>query len=209
MDFRPNRRSLHGVPLSTGMSGNIRTCFTAGTKWSQTHNPIRRPVVFHADDLGRTRPLTTASVEAFTNGVLTSTSVLANGPNAENAIQRVLRLRRRSATDRRPESNRRFLLDDPVHIIRLGYPSEFDAGATPDRRSISVRIARHKGRFTGRCKLFATLLRSRGRILAALEAELVEQIVWVLDHGVRPTHVNGHQYFELIPGVSNVVSESC
>ena len=30
---------------------------------------------------------------------------------------------------------------------------------------------------------------------------------WIIDHGVRPTHLNGHQYMELVPGVAELIPE--
>ena len=164
-------------------------------------------MVFHADDLGQNSAIDDGIVDALANGVLTSTAVLANGPNAENAIQRVLRLEAARRTDRHLESNRRFLLDDPVESFDLGIHLNLTQGRPLTDEQYPSELLDEQGCFAGRCKLFATLLRSRGRFLAALEAELAEQIVWVLDHGVRPTHVNGHQYIELFPGVSDVVCD--
>jgi chitin disaccharide deacetylase len=170
------------------------------------HALIRR-VVFHADDLGMNSAVDDGILEAFTNGVLTSTSVLANGPSAGNAIQRVLRLRAALCTGGRPDPDRRLLLDDPGTSFDLGIHLNLTQGRPLTSDRYPSELLDSQGCFTGHAKLFTTLLRSGKRLLDALEAELVEQIVWVLDHGVRPTHVNGHQYVDLIPRVSNVVTD--
>jgi predicted glycoside hydrolase/deacetylase ChbG (UPF0249 family) len=172
-----------------------------------TAKPIHGRVVFHADDLGLNSAIDDGILDAFTNGVLTSTAVLANGPSAENAIQRVLRLKAAWCADGHLESSRRFLLDDPDASFDLGIHLNLTQGRPLTGDQYPSELLDEQGCFVGPGKLFATLVRSRGRLLAALEAELVEQIVWVLDHGVRPTHVNGHQYIELFPGVSDVVTD--
>jgi predicted glycoside hydrolase/deacetylase ChbG (UPF0249 family) len=172
-----------------------------------TANPIYGRVVFHADDLGLNSAVDDGILDAFTNGVLTSTAVLANGPSAESAIQRVVQLSVARFADGHLESNRRFLLDDPDTSFDLGIHLNLTQGRPLTGNRYPSELVDEQGCFAGPGKLFATLLRARGRLLAALEAELVEQIVWVLDHGVRPTHINGHQYIELFPGVSNIVTD--
>jgi predicted glycoside hydrolase/deacetylase ChbG (UPF0249 family) len=40
-----------------------------------------------------------------------------------------------------------------------------------------------------------------------LRAELAAQIEWVIDNGVQPSHVNGHQYIELFPGLGEWIAD--
>jgi chitin disaccharide deacetylase len=168
-------------------------------------NFVRR-VVFHADDLGINSAVDDGILDAFTNGVLTSTSVLANGPSAENAIKRVLSLIATECTGGRPDRVRRLLLDDPNTSFDLGIHLNLTQGRPLTGDRYPSELLDTQGCFTSPGKLFRTLLRSGKRLAPALNAELGEQIVWALDHGVRPTHANAHQYIDLIPEVSNVVT---
>jgi chitin disaccharide deacetylase len=55
--------------------------------------------------------------------------------------------------------------------------------------------------------LFARLRRSGERFRAAIRAELQQQVLVICDHGLPPTHLNGHQYIEMIPAISAIVPE--
>src|SRR5262249_46823477 len=61
------------------------------------------------------------------------------------------------------------------------------------------------GCFLGPAQLMAALVRWRRSVIPAIRAELLEQIRLIMDHGVRPTHANGHQYVELFPYISSIV----
>jgi predicted glycoside hydrolase/deacetylase ChbG (UPF0249 family) len=63
------------------------------------------------------------------------------------------------------------------------------------------------GCFPGAGRLFAAMLRHRRRFAVAITAELNEQITFIMDHGLAPTHANGHQYLEMFPFVSPIVVE--
>ena len=39
----------------------------------------------------------------------------------------------------------------------------------------------------------------------AIVDELQSQVQFMLDHGLRPTHLNGHQYIEIVPAVSAII----
>ncbi len=65
-----------------------------------------------------------------------------------------------------------------------------------------------RGCFPGVFSLFARLARRpRDHFAAALHTELSAQVERVVDHGVRPTHLNGHQYIELLPAVAPLLPE--
>src|SRR6185369_14495837 len=53
--------------------------------------------------------------------------------------------------------------------------------------------------------LFCKLWRVVRRWEPAIEAELSAQVERLLDHGLAPTHLNGHQYIETLPGVAAII----
>jgi predicted glycoside hydrolase/deacetylase ChbG (UPF0249 family) len=176
------------------------------------HAPISiRPaggrVVLHADDLGLNSAIDDGILDSFRHGVLTSTSVLANGPSAEQALIQVRRLSTAWCEDRLTESQHRLALDDPRLPFDLGVHLNLTQGRPLTAERYPSELLDDEGRFPGVGPLFAALLRSRRKWQAALRAELAAQIAWVADHGLRPTHVNGHQYVELFPGVGALLPE--
>jgi predicted glycoside hydrolase/deacetylase ChbG (UPF0249 family) len=62
-----------------------------------------------------------------------------------------------------------------------------------------------QGRFVDIGKLLWAVTTSGRRWLRAITAELSAQIAWVVDHGLQPSHVNGHRYVELVPGVGEAI----
>jgi predicted glycoside hydrolase/deacetylase ChbG (UPF0249 family) len=168
-------------------------------------SPILGRVVFHADDLGLNSAVDDGILDAFTQGVLTSTAVLANGPSAETALARVGRLSDAWRDGGFARSHRRLLLDDPGEPFDIGVHLNLTQGRPLTANSYPSELLDDRGRFLGAQRLFAKLLRSRGSWLAPLRAELAAQIAWVVDHSVQPTHANGHQYCELFPGVRAIL----
>ena len=53
--------------------------------------------------------------------------------------------------------------------------------------------------------LFRRLWRSGAAAAAAIEEELTCQVQFLLDRGHQPTHLNGHQYIEMLPVVGPTV----
>lgn len=179
-----------------------------------TSPSISRPTLFlHADDFGMNAAVNAGVVRAVEAGLLTSTSVLANAPAAAAALAAWSRLdvaRRSSPLSTRPTRLRiagtRADCDLGVHVnLTQGRP------LTPDFPS---SLLDRRGCFPGIFGLFAklghlpprTVLGTRARRTAeAIAAELRAQIEFVTSHGISPTHVNGHQYIELIPVVGEIV----
>lgn len=77
----------------------------------------------------------------------------------------------------------------------------------PLTRSYPFELLDVRGCFPGIGRLFAALYRRRRLYEAAVLAELAAQVEFLRDHGQRPTHLNGHQYIELLPGVRPAVRE--
>jgi predicted glycoside hydrolase/deacetylase ChbG (UPF0249 family) len=161
-----------------------------------------RLIAFHADDLGMNSAVDEGIFECFERGVLTSTSVLANGPSAAAALEQMSFLNasaeKRTSAMRTQLGDRGVPFDIGVHLnLVQGRPM------TGDR--YPGDLLDDEGRFVDIGKLFWSVIRSGSRWIEAITAELSAQIAWVVDHGVQPTHVNGHRYVELVPGVGQAI----
>jgi predicted glycoside hydrolase/deacetylase ChbG (UPF0249 family) len=149
----------------------------------------RHRLILHADDFGMSEAVTEGILQSFVQGSLTSTSVLANGPDFARAMVawKTLALGGRG-------------YDLGVHLnLTQGRPlsGERYPAALLDRQ----------GRFPGIAGLFLRLLRPSETALAAIREELRAQFERVAATGVGITHLNGHQYIELLPPVREAVVE--
>lgn len=168
---------------------------------------VRGRVVFHADDLGLNSAIDEGILHAFTNGVLTSTAVLANGPSAEVALEKVRVCSKQWCDGQFGNPRRRLLLEDRREPFDIGVHLNLTQGRPLTGGRYPSELLDDQGRFPDARRVFAELLGSRGKWKAALIAELGAQISWVIDHDVQPTHVNGHQYIELFPGISEIIAD--
>ncbi len=178
-----------------------------------THPPASRKstkqldvrVALHADDLGMNAAVDAGILESFERGILTSTAVLANGPTAALALVQMRLLNNSSAEERITKSPGRAELDDSGEPFDIGVHLNLTQGRPLTGDQYPVDLLDEHGCFPGVGRLFFALLQPKSRWWPALRAELAEQISWVVEQGGRPSHVNGHQYIELIPGVGETV----
>jgi predicted glycoside hydrolase/deacetylase ChbG (UPF0249 family) len=166
----------------------------------------RGRIVFHADDFGMNRAVTDGIVRGFEHGLLTSTSLLANAPDAARAIGEWQRLQQTHRAGRLPSAAVRQELDEPQSPFELGIHLNLTQGR-PLTSGFPSELLDERGRFTGIGRLFASLRHTQPRFESALLAELSAQVEYLLEHGQRPTHLNGHQYIELLPGLRPALRE--
>ena len=170
-------------------------------------SPTAGQVVLHADDLGFNRAVTDGILHGFRCGLLTSTSLLANAPDAARALDEWQQLLDEQATGFLPSADVRRRLGDPATAFDLGIHLNLTQGRPLSGAAYPAELLDRDGRFPGVWTLFRRLRRPRPDWLAAVKAELARQIELVLDHGLRPTHVNGHQYIEMLPAVAAMLPE--
>ena len=162
-------------------------------------------VVLHADDLGLNSAINAGIVRGFERGLLTSTSLLANAPQAAAALASWQDLCRRHAEGVLPSVAARAELDDTRAAFDLGVHLNLTQGRPLSGQGYPAELLDEGGRFPGIAALFYRLQGRPARFGAGIRAELVEQITFVLDHGLRPTHLNSHQYVELLPPVAETI----
>jgi chitin disaccharide deacetylase len=168
--------------------------------------PVCGRVVFHADDLGLNTATDAGILQAFTGGLLTSTSVLANGPSARVALKRVGECSKQWCHGHLDQSWRRSVLGDRREPFDIGIHLNLTQGRPLTEGRYPSELLDDQGRFPGVYRLFALLLGTRRKWKAELTAELAAQINWAIDQNVRPTHANGHQYIELLPYVAEIIA---
>ena len=167
-------------------------------------------LVLHADDLGMNRAVSEGILRGFRDGLLTSTSLLANAPDAGRALQQWKGLAADHAAGRLPSAAARAKAGRSRPPVRSGRPPESHAGPAAYRQPLSGRVARLGRPFSRRFRPVRPAATARPTGSARpFGRNWNEQVQVVCDHGLQPTHLNGHQYIEMIPAVTRGRGRSC
>ncbi|MCH7814883.1 MAG: ChbG/HpnK family deacetylase [Planctomycetes bacterium] len=150
-----------------------------------TPDPGNRQVVFSADDLGLTRAINQGVLRAHTAGVLTSTCLMAVGPEYPHARDDIL--------PRCPN------LGLGVHLTTEGGPPISRASRLPDLVDREGTLACGFVRLWRLCR--------RPAVRGQLKREFAAQIERVLDDGLLVDHLNGHRHIQMIPAIFRMVCE--
>lgn len=169
--------------------------------------PRQQPaaLILHADDFGFNVAVTEGIVEAFRAGLLTGTSLLTNAPAAELAVEQWRRLECARRAEGLSSQAARRQLGDPDAPFDLGAHLNLTQGTPLTADVFPGELLDGAGCFPGPGALYRRLCLRGRRWAHALRDELRAQICWLLDRGLTPTHLNGHQYVEMMPVVSEII----
>jgi len=140
-----------------------------------------RLVIINADDFGWSRGVSAGIVEAHVNGVLTSTTLAANMPAAADCLD--------------------MLKDAPA----LGVGVHLNVAQGPTLSKLGRRLAGPDGLMNRTAVGVIKACLFRPWLLAAVEAEFDAQIRWVIDHGIRPTHLDSHRHAHAFGPIARIV----
>jgi len=139
-------------------------------------------LIVNADDLGWTDGVNRGIVEAFHHGIVTSTSLLANGAAFAGGVEAA-----RSAPG----------LGVGVHL------NLSDGPPVADRETVTS-LLNNDGEFAGGPENLLLRRARRGLSLAEVENEWDAQIQKVRDAGISPTHLDGHKHVHMLPGLLEI-----
>jgi predicted glycoside hydrolase/deacetylase ChbG (UPF0249 family) len=139
-------------------------------------------LIVNADDLGWTDGVNRGIVEAFRNGIVTSTSLLANGVAFASGVAAA-----KSALG----------LGVGVHL------NLSDGSPVADRETVTS-LLNEEGLFAGGPENLLLRRARRGLPLNEVEAEWDAQIQKVRDAGIALTHVDGHKHVHMLPGLFEI-----
>jgi len=138
-------------------------------------------LIVNADDLGWTDGVNRGILEAFHHGIVTSTSLLANGAAFAGGV----------------EAARSPGLGVGVHL------NLSDGPPIADRETVTT-LLNDDGEFAGGPESLL-LRRARGALsLLEVENEWDAQIQKVRDAGIAPTHLDGHKHVHMLPGLFEI-----
>ncbi|MGE5192055.1 MAG: carbohydrate deacetylase [Deltaproteobacteria bacterium] len=173
---------------------------------AQAPRTLRR-LVLHADDFGMNELVNAGILCGFSQGLLTSTSVLANAPACGAALIRWKDLQARFAHDNLPSLETRRRLADSVNRFDLGIHLNLTQGRPLTGDRFPPPLLDRDGLFPGVSGLAARLMKAGSRHRRAIENELCAQIEVLVDGGIAPTHLNAHQYVDVFPSVAAMIPE--
>ena len=139
-------------------------------------------LIVNADDLGWTEGVNRGILDAFRGGIVTSASLLANGPAFEEAVK---------AAKSAPR------LGVGVHL------NLSDGAPVADRESVTSLLDDDGNLAHGPESLLLKRAR-RKLVLDEVEEEWDAQVQKVRDAGIRPTHLDGHKHVHMIPGLFDI-----
>jgi chitin disaccharide deacetylase len=141
-----------------------------------------KSLIVNADDLGWTDGVNNGILEAFHHGILTSTSLLANGAAFSGGVEAA-----RSAPG----------LGVGVHLNLSDGPPVAD-------REIVTSLLNNDGEFARRPEGLLVRRARHGLSLAEVESEWNAQIQKIRDAGITPTHLDGHKHVHMLPGLFEI-----
>ena len=144
---------------------------------------MKKQMIINADDFGLCSGVNDAIYKANSEGVLTSATLMANMPAALEAVKMAGQLGR---------------LGVGVHLNLLeGKPVSQD-------KKVGVLLNK-----AGEFKFSPGKLALRAMICPlcrkAMEIELAAQIQWLIDNGIKPTHLDSHKHFHCFGAIYKIV----
>lgn len=163
-------------------------------------------IVLHADDFGMNAAVNAGILQAFRDGFLTSTSLLANAPAVSDACAAWPLLMAELREGAIPSATIRREVGDTLRPFDLGVHLNLTQGR-PLTANYPAELLGEQGEFPGIGQVFRKLRTERSRFRQAVLNELQAQVERVQSLGVEPTHMNGHQYVEMVPEVASLIPD--
>lgn len=141
-----------------------------------------RRLIVNADDFGFTAGVNRAIVEAHTRGIVTSSTLMANGPAFEDAVRLAKTVP---------------LLSVGCHAVLIDGQPLLDANQLP---SLTLE-RRGRAQFRDGVKSFAARALARRLAPNEIEAEVSAQIRKLQSAGLAVSHIDSHKHTHLFPAV--------
>ena len=141
-----------------------------------------RNLIVNADDLGWTVGVNRGIAEAHRHGIVTSTSLLANGYAFEDAVK---------AASKMPG-------------LGVGVHLNLSDGAPIARAEQVKSLLDEEGKFAGGPETLLMRLTTKSLQPKEVEKEWDAQIEKVRSAGIRPTHLDGHKHVQMLPGLFGI-----
>lgn len=140
-------------------------------------------LIVHGDDFGLTEKVNEGILKAHQHGILTSTSLMANGAAFEHAT---------NICQTAPT------LDVGIHLTLVEEEPILEADTLPTLTTPGGKFHHHANDFVKKFLL--------GRICQEeVRRELEAQISRIINKGIRVSHMDSHQHLHMLPGIRPIV----
>lgn len=146
---------------------------------------MNKCIIINADDFGLYSGVNKAVAQAHTDGVLTSATITANTPAAEEAVKIAKQL---------PD-------------LGVGVHLNLFEGKPISKDNCVHCLLNEQGSFAFSPAKLAMLSVCRRKIRLAIRTELSAQIQWVIDNGLKPTHLDSHKHIHCFPAIFPIVCD--
>jgi predicted glycoside hydrolase/deacetylase ChbG (UPF0249 family) len=192
--------------------GSLRNESPCGTYDASRNDPSVgnssiRSLVLHADDFGMNPAVNRGILAGFSHGLLTSTAILSNAPGFSEALSGWKELLGRQQSGEFPSTAARNRLQESSQPFELGVHLNLTQGTPLTGSAFPRQLLDANGQFPGVFHLLPRLAACGSRHRIAIRDELSAQIERVVEQGVAISHLNGHQYVEMLPIVADIIPE--
>jgi len=142
-----------------------------------------KKLIVNADDFGLTEGVNRAIIDGHRHGIITSTTVMANGMAFDSAV---------AASSTTPS-------------LGVGVHLNLTQGRPVSSASHIPSIVTPEGFFYPTPGMLARRVLTRKAKLSHIESELRSQIEKIASAGIRITHLDSHKHIHVLPAIFNVV----
>jgi len=142
---------------------------------------MSKSLIVNADDFGLCKEISAGILKSYSEGIVTSTSVVVNGRYFNEAIPLI------------KDSG----IDTGIHLTFTGGEKAVSGGVDG--------LVDDKGMFLKSYKKVIPRIIFKRFNCNALKKELSQQISMLMDAGIKINHIDSHQHLHLLPNVRNLV----
>jgi len=146
---------------------------------------MEKRIIINADDFGLSEGVNKAVVQAHTDGVLTSATIMANMPAAEEAVEMAKKL----------------------PTLGVGVHLNLTEGQPLSKEADVQTLLDASGKFACSPTKLAFFSLAGAKRRSAIRTELAAQIQSVVDKGLKPTHLDSHKHIHSFPTIFSIVCE--
>lgn len=144
---------------------------------------MERQIIINADDFGLCEGVNKAVVDAHTHGILTSATIMANMPAAEQAVE----------------------IAKKMPTLGVGVHLNLCEGSPLSEKRLVAPLLGQDGKFCLTPAKIALLSSLESAYRNAIRTELTAQIQWVIDKKLTPTHMDSHKHIHSYPVIFSIV----
>ena len=146
---------------------------------------LLKQTIVNADDFGLTTEINQGIIRAFEEGIVTSTSLSANGEAFREAVA--------------------FIKTTPSLDVGIHLTVVEERPVLPPQTIPS--LVDNKGRFRKKAQVFFVDY-LKGKIsMQEVRKEFHAQVKKILDHGISITHIDSHQHIHILPKIADITIE--